>query len=73
MVLFGKDIELNICILIMFVDGVELFVFVLFKELNFLYEKIFNFNNFVLFVENVELVNNILFLMFWEMGCKSLE
>lgn len=73
LVLFGKDIELNMCMLIIFVDGVEFFVFVLLRELKFLYEMIFIFNNFVLFVVNNDLVNNILFLMFWEMGCRSFE
>lgn len=32
MLLFGKDIKKNICILIIFVDGVDLFVFVFLKE-----------------------------------------
>lgn len=73
MVLLGKDIELNICILIIFVDGVEFFVFVLLKELKFLLKMIFIFNNFVLFVVNINLVDNILFKMFWEMGCRSFE
>lgn len=72
MVFFGKDIELNICILIIFVDGVVFFVFVCLKEVNFLIGFVFEFNNLVLFVENV-LSLILLLLMFWEMGCRSFE
>lgn len=56
MFFFGKDIELNICILIIFVDGGELFVFVFLKEVNILFGFIFKFNNLVLFVKNKKLV-----------------
>lgn len=73
MFLFGKDIELNICMFIIFVDGVKFFVFVLLKEFWFLFGLIFSFNNLVLFVENNELIYNILFFMFWKMGCSSFE
>lgn len=73
MFLFGKDIELNICILIIFVDGVKFFVFVLLNEFKFFFGLIFNFNNLVFFVENKGFIYNILFLMFWEMGCSSFE
>lgn len=73
MFLFGKDIELNICILIMFVDGVMFFVFVLLKELKFLFGLKFNFNNLVLFVDNKDLIYNMLVFMFWKMGCNSFE
>lgn len=68
MFLFGKNIEFNICILIIFVDGVELFVFVLFVELKFLFGLIFIFNNLVLFIDKKDLKNNLLVLMFWKMG-----
>lgn len=49
---FGKDIELNMCILIIFVDGVKLFVIFFLIEVNFLFGNIFCFNILVLFVEN---------------------
>lgn len=73
MFLFGKNIEFNICIMIIFVDGVDFFVFVLFEEFKFFFGLIFNFNNLVFFVENKDLKKNMLVLMFWEMGCKSFE
>lgn len=69
MVFFGKDIEFNICILIIFVDGVELLVFVFFREVKFFFGFIFEFNNLVFFVVNINLVFIFLFLMFWDMGC----
>lgn len=68
MFLFGKNIEFNICILIIFVDGVELFVFVLFVEVKVLFGLIFIFNNLVLFIDKKDLKNILLVLMFWKMG-----
>lgn len=38
---FGKDMELNICIIVIFVDGIELLVFVFLKEVKFLFGFIF--------------------------------
>lgn len=73
MALFGKDIESNICTLITFADGAEPPVLASLKESELPHEKTFNFNNSALFAENVELANNTLPPMFWEMGCKSLE
>lgn len=71
MFLFGKDIKFNICIMIIFVDGVDLFVFVLLKEFKFFFGLIFYFNNLVFFVENMDVNKNLLVLKFWEMGCES--
>lgn len=73
MALFGKDIESNICTLITFADGAKPPVLASLKESKLPYKKTFNFNNSALFAKNVELVNNTLPPMFWEMGCKSLE
>lgn len=50
MFLFGKDIKENICILVMFVDGVVFVVLVLLNEFGFFFGLFFNFNNLVLFV-----------------------
>lgn len=36
MFFFGKDIELNICIFIIFVDGINLLVFFFLSEVDFL-------------------------------------
>lgn len=41
MFFFGKDIEFNICILIIFVDGVNLLVFVFLSEVNLLFDLYF--------------------------------
>lgn len=41
MFVFGKDIELNMCILFIFDDGVDLFVFFFLKEVNILFGFIF--------------------------------
>lgn len=71
MFLFGKNIEFNICMLIIFVDSVELFVFVLFVELKLLFGLIFIFNNFVLFVDKKDMEYSILVLMFWEISFGS--
>lgn len=60
MFLFGKNIEFNICMMIIFVDGFEFFVFVLFVELKLLFGLIFIFNNLVLFVNEKDLENNVL-------------
>lgn len=61
MFLFGKDIELNICILIIFVDGGKFFIIVLLKEFKFFFGLMFNFNNLVFFVENKGFIYSILF------------
>lgn len=37
MVILGKNIELNICIFFIFVDGIELFVFDFLKDIDFLF------------------------------------
>lgn len=71
--MFGKNIELNICILIIFVDGIKFFVFVLLNEFKFFFGLIFNFNNLVFFVGNKGVIYDILFLMFWEMCFSSFE
>lgn len=72
MALFGKDIESNICTLITFADGAEPPLLDSLKESPLPYNKIFNFNNSAMFTKNVDLVNNTLSSMFWEMGCRSL-
>lgn len=52
MVFFGRDVELNICIFIIFVDGIVFFVFVFLYKVKLLIGFVFEFNNLVLFVVN---------------------
>lgn len=72
-ILFGKDIESNICTLITFADGAEPPVLASLKEANLPFGSTFQFNNSALFAENKKLTTTSLSPMFWEMGCSSFQ
>lgn len=73
MALLGKDIESNICTLITFADGAEPPVLASLKESKLPLKTTFTFNNSALFAVNINLADNTLSKMFWEMGCRSFE
>lgn len=71
MSLFANDVAKNLTTLITFADGIEPPVMAALNESKYSFGQFFTFNNSALFTNNVDIENNNISNIFWEMGSNS--